>query len=147
MKISSVLLFSAVLAGCGETTATPRQDVSTTPAVAPTATASTPTHDQQPKADNSGVNKRDDHQAQLTPLDQGASDSERSITAGVRKAVMAEKGLSVNGQNVKIITVGTTVTLRGPVASASEQQRIGDLARGYPGVTSVDNQLDVTESR
>jgi hyperosmotically inducible periplasmic protein len=93
--------------------------------------------------DNSGVNKRDRHGGAVTPMDQGTSDGERRITANIRKLVVADKALSFTAKNVKIITVGTKVTLRGPVKSDQEKTAIEGYARGIAGVTEVDDQLEV----
>jgi hypothetical protein len=50
---------------------------------------------------------------------------------------------SVNAQNIKIVTQDGVVTLRGPVASQEEKDRIGKAAEGLAGVVRVDNQLEV----
>ena len=73
-------------------------------------------------ADNSGKNVRDRNNAP-TPGDQSNSKSDIAITQEVRKAVMADKALSTNAHNVKIITQNGVVTLRGPVKSPEEKAR------------------------
>ena len=75
-------------------------------------------------------------------MDQGGG-SDRTITASIRRAVVGEKGLSFAAKNVKIITTGGKVTLRGTVKSDDEKATIESKAKATPGVTSVDNQLDV----
>lgn len=94
-------------------------------------------------ADNTQRNERDRNDATLTPLDQGGSEQDRTITQEIRKAVVANEGLSTNAHNVKIITVDSVVTLRGPVKSADEQATIVALAQKTNGVKRVDNQLEV----
>lgn len=95
--------------------------------------------------DNSGVNKRDRGNTTVTPGDQASgSDADRTITAEVRRSITSESGMSVNARNVKIVTIGGVVTLRGPVASQTERDLIESKARAVAGVTSVDNQLEVT---
>jgi osmotically-inducible protein OsmY len=79
----------------------------------------------------------------LTPIDQGTSDADVRITQEIRKAVVEDDALSVNGENVKIITVDGVVTLRGPVANAQERASIEAKAKGVAGVTRVDNQLEI----
>lgn len=96
------------------------------------------------KADNTGVNQRD-RQATLTPTDQGNSTSETKITAAIRKGIMGDKNLSFAAKNVKVITTGSRVTLRGPVKSSEERATIEALARQTAGVTDVDNQLEVKQ--
>jgi osmotically-inducible protein OsmY len=93
--------------------------------------------------DNTRVNERDAPREAVTPLDQGESQSDRDATQFIRKAVMADDSLSFTAKNVKIITAGGKVTLRGPVNSARERSAIESAAKRAPGVTSVDNQLEV----
>lgn len=98
--------------------------------------------DNTKNATNTKINDRDRHDA-LTPMDQGGSAAERNITAAIRKGVMGDKSLSFTAKNVKIITNGTKVTLRGPVGSDQERSNIETRAKQTPGVTEVDNQIEV----
>ena len=93
--------------------------------------------------DNSGTNVRDREADTATPGDQSNAKSDVRITQEIRKAVVAEHDLSINAQNVKIITVGGVVTLRGPVKSAEERTKIATMARAVAGVVSVENQLEI----
>lgn len=93
-------------------------------------------------ADNTKVNDRDRHGA-LTPISQGNSAPEIKITAAIRKGVMVDSLLSFTAKNVKIITVGTKVTLRGPVGTDRERTSIETIAKQTAGVTEVDNQIEV----
>jgi hyperosmotically inducible periplasmic protein len=119
---------------------------SATPAATDSATASGSTTpaptDTSPSADNTRTNVRD-RQGALTPISQGNSSAEIGITAAVRRSVMVDKTLSFTAKNVKIITVGTKVTLRGTVHNDAERSTIEALARQTSGVTDVDDQLDV----
>jgi hyperosmotically inducible periplasmic protein len=94
-------------------------------------------------ADNTALNRRDRDGSTLTPGDQGGSATDVAITARIRKAVLAKEGLSVNAQNVKIITVNGRVTLRGPVNTEAEKRAIGEIAEHAVAPASVDNQLEV----
>ena len=94
-------------------------------------------------ADNSGKNQRDASEAALTPGDQGNSEADIQITQSIRKSVTADDSLSVNAHNVKIITNGGVVTLRGPVKSEQERASIAAKAQQVSGVTRVNNQLEV----
>jgi osmotically-inducible protein OsmY len=94
-------------------------------------------------ADNSGRNVRDRDDKTLTPMDQGGSESDRELTANIRRAIVKDDTLSTNAHNVKIVTVDSVVTLRGPVKSAAEKAAIGSTAAKAPGVKRVDNQLEV----
>ena len=94
-------------------------------------------------ADNSGKNVRDRQDNARTPGDQSNSKSDIAITQEVRKAVVADKALSTNAHNVKIITKNGVVTLRGPVKSPEEKDTIATKAKQVAGVKNVDNQLEI----
>jgi hypothetical protein len=79
----------------------------------------------------------------LTPLSQGNSEPEIRITAAIRRAVMGDGSLGFDAKNVKIITVGSTVTLRGPVPTERERSTIEAYAKKTPGVSKVDDQIEV----
>ena len=81
--------------------------------------------------------------AHVTAFDQGNSEADRNITASVRKLLVDDDSLSMNAHNVKIITVGGVVTLRGPVDSAAEKGAIETKAKSVAGVASVHSQLEV----
>jgi hypothetical protein len=67
------------------------------------------------RPDNSGANARDRSGDTLTPIDQADSKEDLRITQSIRKAVVADEALSLNAQNVKVITQNGVVALRGPV--------------------------------
>jgi hyperosmotically inducible protein len=94
-------------------------------------------------ADNTGKNERDRAIAALTPGDQGGSEADRTVTQRVRQGVVESDSLSINGKNVKIITVDGVVTLRGPVKSDQEKSQIAAIAQRVDGVKRVDNQLEI----
>jgi sporulation protein YlmC with PRC-barrel domain len=94
-------------------------------------------------ADNTARNVRDRNDSTLTPFQQGGSAADRETTAQIRKEIMADKGMSVNAHNVKIITVDGRVTLRGPVKTAEEKTAIGAIASRIAKSGNVDNQLEV----
>jgi osmotically-inducible protein OsmY len=121
-RVAIAFLVSATLAGCSR------------PAAAPSSTAK--------PADNTGVNTRDREPAAKTPIDQNENQADVDITANIRKRVVDTK-MSVNAQNVKIITQDGKVTLRGPVASAEEKQQIEEIAKSVAGADKVDSQLEI----
>jgi hyperosmotically inducible periplasmic protein len=69
------------------------------------------------------------------------------FSANVRQAVVGDSSLSTNAHNVKIVTSGGTVTLRGPVKSTEEKAAIEAKAKQVAGVTRVDNLLEVEGNR
>lgn len=95
------------------------------------------------EADNTGRNERDRDDS-LTPVDQGNTPAEIVITASIRKDVMAEPSLSFTAKNIKVVTIGNRVTLRGPVTTEAEKMQIEALALRTTGVGHIDNQLEVT---
>ncbi|MDB6023226.1 MAG: antigen [Pedosphaera sp.] len=94
-------------------------------------------------ADNTARNVRDRSSDALTPLDQGKSESDRTTTAQIRKSIMANKELSSNAHNVKIITIDGHVTLRGAVNSEEEKRSVAQAAANIASAVKIDNQLEV----
>ena len=95
------------------------------------------------QADNTEKNVRDRDDKTLTPMDQGGSASDRELTAAIRRAIVKDDTLSTNAHNVKIVTVDSVVTLRGPVKNAAEKAAVASKAEQTKGVKRVDNQLEV----
>ncbi len=96
--------------------------------------------------DNTAVNVRDRDSAMKTPINQNETKTDVDITAEIRKQVVDTK-MSINAQNVKIITQDGRVTLRGPVQTAEEKTQIGNIARGVAGVNAVDDQLEIETAK
>lgn len=140
-------LLCGVAVGCTETTppVTGNNSAGERPT---TVTANRPTTDGSMTTsgptdrNNSGVNVRDRGGATKTPLDQNENKTDVKITADIRKQVVAGK-MSVDAQNVKIITQDGKVTLRGPVKSDDEKASIEKIAVNVAGADRVDNQLEV----
>ena len=93
--------------------------------------------------DNTAVNNADSHDAMPVPTNQSNSTEALQTTANIRKAIMADGTLSVAAHNVKIVTQGSAVTLRGPVASAAEKARVVALARRNAPGKDVLDQLTI----
>ncbi|MDD5461328.1 MAG: BON domain-containing protein [Methylococcales bacterium] len=93
--------------------------------------------------ENTERNVRDKNDATLTPEDQKETKQDVKITARIRKAVVKDDSLSVNAQNVKIITRSGVVTLRGPVENEAESTKLQKIAAKARGVKRVDNQLEI----
>jgi hyperosmotically inducible protein len=94
-------------------------------------------------AESTERNVRDKGDTTLTPEDQLQNEGDLRITADVRKAITGDESLSVNAHNVKVITRNGIVTLRGPVNSEAEKNKLQDIAQKTPGVNQVDNQVEV----
>ena len=97
-------------------------------------------------ANNTVRNVRDRNNQTLTPFDQGKSSGDRDITTRIRKEVVASSDLSTSAHNVKIITTGGRVTLRGPVNTADEKRILSEIATRVAGSENVDNQLEIKVS-
>lgn len=93
--------------------------------------------------DNTDKNKRDRSGETKTAGDQSNSPEDLKITQNIRQAVVKDSSLTMTAKNVKIITAGGMVTLRGPVNSVEEKAKIETLAKAAAGDTKVDNQLEV----
>jgi hyperosmotically inducible protein len=97
----------------------------------------------KPDADNTGKNARDRSAETKTPGDQSNSPEDLKITQAIRKAIVKDGSLTMTAKNVKIITTGGQVTLRGPVKTEEEKMKIEKLAKASAGEAKVDNQLEI----
>jgi len=106
-----------------------------------------PTDDSKPRssfeADNTGRNVRERDTTELTPKDQSNDSVDLQITRDIRQKLMADGDLSTNAKNVKVITQGGVVTLKGAVKNDAERQSIINQAKSIAAVQRVDDQLDV----
>jgi len=95
---------------------------------------STSTQDTTKKPDNSAQNQNQGKTADNQP----DAKADRSTTAAVRRAIVADKDLSTYAHNIKIITTNGTVTLKGPVKSEEEKQKVLKDAQSAVSQTVVD---------
>jgi osmotically-inducible protein OsmY len=93
----------------------------------------------QTAPDNSNQNK---NQAP-TADNQSNAQSDRMTTAKIRKAITADKTLSTYAHNVKIITLNGSVTLKGPVKSDEEKEKVAAMAANIVSPDKVTDQLTV----
>jgi hyperosmotically inducible periplasmic protein len=97
--------------------------------------------DQSTQPDNSAQNKN-----QATTADnQTNAQDDRMTTAKVRKAIIADKDLSTYAHNVKIVTVNGTVTLKGPVKSDEEKQKVNSDAASVVSQDKIVDHLTVKQ--
>jgi osmotically-inducible protein OsmY len=94
-------------------------------------------------ADNSARNVRDRDPDSVTPMDQGNNEQDLKVTQQIRRQVVSDDNLSTKAHNVKIITNNGVVTLRGPVESEAEKERIASVAKKIAGEGKVRDQLEV----
>src|SRR3954467_10782961 len=84
--------------------------------------------------DDTAVNERDRNENAPTADQQKDNESDRSITQRIRRSIVNDKSLSMYAHNIKVITQGGVVTLKGPVRSSREKGLI------------VQKAIDVTSS-
>ena len=108
-----------------------------------TATGARATGSAAVSVDNSAVNKRDRESSGVTADQQSSGTTDTDITRQIRRALIADKELSVYAHNIKIITTGGVVTLKGPVKSLDEQKKAVSCARAVAGVSKVDDQISI----
>ena len=102
---------------------------------------------QPPKPDNTKVNTRDRDKGEVTADQQKNNVSDRQATQQIRQALMRDKSLSTYAHNVKIVAVGGTVTLKGPVRSDAEKQTVEAKAVEVVGAGHVVNEISVAPAK
>ena len=65
----------------------------------------------------------------------------RALRRQVYSAIVKQKDISAG--NISVIAKDGAVTLNGTVTDASQVDRVAEIAKGVPGVTSVTNKLTV----
>jgi osmotically-inducible protein OsmY len=91
--------------------------------------------------DNSTQNKSQT----ATADNQTNSKADRQTTAQIRKAIVGDKDLSTYAHNVKVITVNGQVTLKGPVSTDDEKQKVAALAANVVSPDKIVNELTVKQ--
>ena len=82
------------------------------------------------------------------PADQQKDNAlDRDLTQRIRRALVQDKSLSSYAHNVKVITQGLQVTLKGPVRSEDEKQRVEQKATEMAGAGHVTNQMSVAPKK
>ena len=92
-------------------------------------------------ADNTKVNKKDRRKSEPT-ADQGKNNSTDLETARkIRRAIVTDKTLSVYAHNVKVISQGGKVTLKGTVHTDAEKSSVEEKATSIAGAGNVINKI------
>jgi len=89
--------------------------------------------------DNSANNK----QPGTTADQQSNAATDRTTTQNIRRALMADKSLSTYAHNVKIVTRNGMVTIKGPVKSDDEKQKVVAEAGQVVDPKQIDDELTV----
>ena len=96
-----------------------------------------------PAADNTKTNQGDASSGAVTADQQKVNSADQAISKNIRSSIMQDKTLSTYAHNVKIIVRQGQVTLKGPVRTDDEKQKIQDVAAQVAGADKVTNDLSV----
>lgn len=147
MSIERPLLLGLLLLGAcahehGHTRSTPRGAAT---ARAETTGSSESTIDRETRRESETRDREAAHAlGTTTPMDQSNDPVDLEITRSIRAAVVGDGSLSFGARNVVIVTRAAVVTLRGDVETAAERTAIDAHAHAAPGVTRVENLLEVS---
>ena len=100
-------------------------------------------HAQQTAPDNTRVNKRDRAASEPTADQQKNNRTDLTITRDIRRAIVKDKTLSTAAHNIKVITQGGDVTLKGPVRTEAEKIAVEAKATEIAGVGHVRSEVSV----
>ena len=98
------------------------------------------TSDSPTQPDNTKINQRDRDPNQPTADKQNNDRSDRMLTKNIRRSIMADKSLSTNAHNIKIISQNGIVTVKGPVNSDDEKRAV--IAKAVAVAGNVDKVTD-----
>ena len=101
----------------------------------------------QTPADNTKVNKQD-RQADATTADQQKENThDRTLRQKIRQSIMSDKALSTYAHNVKIVSQGGQVTLKGPVRTEDEKRTVEAKATEVAGAGRVINEISIAPAK
>jgi len=98
---------------------------------------------QPPKPDNSRSNEYQNGERGMTAEQQSNKETDVELTRKIRQALVKDKDLSTYAHNVKIITEGGQVVLKGPVKSQQEKDKVESKAGQIAGLDRVRSELEV----
>jgi osmotically-inducible protein OsmY len=99
----------------------------------------------QTPPDNTKINARDRSKDAQTADQQKENATDRELTRSIRRALMDDKDLSSYAHNVKVISQGGKVTLKGPVRSEDEKRVVEAKAIEVAGAGNVTNEMSVAK--
>lgn len=99
--------------------------------------------DHQTSPDNTKVNKRDRASGAKTADRAKETSTDRETMRKIRQALVADKSLSTYGHNIKVISTNGQVTLKGPVHTDEERQKIVEIATQAAGHGNITDQISV----
>jgi hyperosmotically inducible protein len=101
----------------------------------------------QTRPDNTKVNTRDRAEGAVTADQQKENPTDRDLAQKIRRSLVRDKTLSTYAHNVKIVSQGGQVTLKGPVRSAQEKQDVEAKAVEVAGAGHVINEISVARAK
>lgn len=96
-----------------------------------------------PAGDNTKMNQQDRQPDQVTADQQKNNATDLELTKKIRQSFVHDKSLSTYAHNVKIISEGGKVTLKGPVRSEDEKNALTSKATEIAGAGNVTDQMNV----
>ncbi len=104
--------------------------------------------DSPAKTDNSKVNKKNGNNTIAKSADgQKNNKADLQMSADIRKAIVGDKALSTYAHNVKVVTRGGMVTLKGPVRTDEEKASVEAKAKEVAGADKVTSQVTVAPAK
>jgi osmotically-inducible protein OsmY len=100
---------------------------------------------QSDSAQTTPDNSKNNQDHAQTADSQSNTKTDHQITASIRKSILADKDLSTYAHNIKIITMNGSVTLKGPVKSEEEKQKIASDAAGIVSADKITNEISVKQ--
>ncbi|MBV8831691.1 MAG: BON domain-containing protein [Acidobacteriaceae bacterium] len=94
-------------------------------------------------SDNTKVNKRDRSASEPTADQAKNNASDRETMRKIRRAVVSDKQLSTYAHNIKIISQGGKVTLKGTVHTEEEKKSIEAKAAEVAGAENVTDEITI----
>lgn len=93
--------------------------------------------------DNTGVNKRDRAADAVTAGSSKNNKTDLSLMKQIRKSIVADKSLSTDAHNIKVIAMDGSVTLKGPVRTDAEKMTVEAKAKEVAGADKVTSEISV----
>ncbi len=98
-------------------------------------------------AESTEKNKRDRHPASVTADKQSNNPEDLAVLKKIRQTLIDDSSLSTNAHNVKVIVAEGAVTLRGPVDSKAEKNRVEEIVKQIAGPSAVKSYLEIAKSK
>ena len=95
------------------------------------------------KGDNTTRNKGHEDKSAVNAADAGNSKSDIKLAKDIRRKLVDDKSLSSYAKNAKVIVKDGHVTLKGPVRSNDEADKLVNAAKACAGDSNVASELEV----